>query len=511
MRPPVLVSLGCHIPGYALPHCDPHCPKTTKAGVQKRFVAKQKTPDPALLKEFQQFVRNWVKTNLTPLAPDVDCSVDEWLSKTHYSEGRKKELRECYAKMTNIWDPHMKYFWLKCFMKDECYPEFKHARGINSRSDEFKCTVGPIFKLIEEVVYKNPHFIKHVPVADRPEYIMNMLYKEGCWYLASDYKSFEAQFSKEIMEACEFELYDWMTQYLPCYKEFMSLCRRVLGGKNRCKYKNFTVEVDATRMSGEMCTSLGNGFSNLMFMLFICEKKGCTDVAIVVEGDDGAATGKGDPPTSEDFAKLGLTIVIDMHQSISTMSFCGIIFDEVDRKNVTNPCEVLAGFGWCGNRYKGAKQSKLNVLLRAKALSYAHQYPGCPVIGSLAQYGLRCTRGTSINHYAKKSNAVGYWEREQLLAAMKDEKKISFIAPSMRTRLLVEEKFGITVSHQIEIEEYLDSLDTVQPLKIPGFDSIAHPSWAEYFDEYAIPVNHRQQDLDYAGEWAQRYHFALPA
>jgi hypothetical protein len=88
------------------------------------------------------------------------------------------------------------------FVKDEGYDSFKHARGINSRTDEFKVRVGPIFKLIEKEVFKLPCFIKKVPLDRRAEYILDMMGETGP-FLVSDYTAFESLFTRDIMSRVE--------------------------------------------------------------------------------------------------------------------------------------------------------------------------------------------------------------------------------------------------------------------------------------------------------------------
>lgn len=494
-----MVSLGCHIKGAAQPHPDPHDPETMKAGVRKRFAIRTPRGETQLLSKLRLFTQKWLRTNLVPLAPDSDTSVDKWLENTGYPKWRKDELRKKWEAVDNIHRPpklkkgRNPYFMCKSFQKDECYPEFKHARAINSRSDEFKCAVGPIFKLIETFVYEHPAFIKHIPVAKRPDYIMKMLYQDSAKYMATDYTAFESCFVKELMDACEFELYGYMTQFLPSDPkagDFMTLIREVLLGMNVCEFKNFTVELEATRMSGEMCTSLGNGFSNLMFMLFMCEEAGCREVRGVVEGDDGLFSMVGSPPTADDFARLGLIIKADMHDNINTASFCGIIFDPEDRVNVTDPRDVLATFGWASGRYAFSPR-KHKMLLRCKALSLAYQYPGCPVIQSLAQYALRCTRGVDVRGFLERDTVMDRWQKDQLQEALRDEKnlcKVQRVVP-LNTRKLVEQLYGITVENQLAIEAYLDKLTALTPLSHPCIEMCMTVTWQSYSDVYCVEVS----------------------
>jgi len=396
-----------------------------------------------------------------------------------------------------LWDPDKSHRYFRCssFAKDEDYPTYKHSRGIFSRSDEFKCAVGPIFKLIEEQVYKHPAFIKHVPVADRPEYIMGLLHREGAIYVATDYTSFEALFVRELMEACEFELYAYMTQYLPSGSEFMHLVREVLGGLNLCVFKDFRLMLEACRMSGEMCTSLGNGFSNLMFMKFFCKRKGCKHIRGVVEGDDGLFTMVGTPPNKEDFALLGLIIKAEVHHTISTASFCGLVFDRVDRINITDPRKVLNNFGWVQRAYAGARPHKLRQLLRCKALSVAYQYPGCPIVAALGAYGIKVTSHTSVSfkkYLDRKGGSL--YEREQITLAMK-KGQFPSKKPGTATRLLVEKLYGISVSVQTIIEAYLGSLKTIQVLDHEQIDAIIPALWKKHYSDYSFVAGRLDKDM----------------
>lgn len=469
-RPALAVSLGCHVQcgtnPITLVKVDPSDTRTVVEGNHKRMLFRPPTPEALLLGKFKIFVGKWLRDHLIPLPGDTDLSVDSWLEGTDYPLWRKEQLKKKWERVQQI--KSKKYTRCKSFGKDEFYMTYKHLRAINSRTDEFKCLVGPTFSAIEKSVFRDPvvgkWFIKKVPVKDRPNYIFDRLYKEGAQYLATDYTSFEAQFTKDIMDACEFQLYDYMAQSLPNKDEFHWAVHDVLGGTNVCTFKNVTVSVPATRMSGEMCTSLGNGFSNLMFALFVSQECGCTDVVGVVEGDDGLFTMQAPKnahlPREEDFARLGLVIKPEWHDDISTASFCGIVFAPEDRNNLSDPFKQLLSFGWTAKRYCRAKTSKLMQLLRAKALSLAYQYPGCPIAQELGQYGLRVTRGVNISE--KVLATMGTWERGRLLEAMKYGYEIKPIG--WDSRRLVEKLWRIAPMHQIAFEQRLEKLNTIKPL-----------------------------------------------
>lgn len=477
-------SIGCHVSGYAPPHPDYYDDKSMIAGVFKRVAREIPRASRNMLRGLRRFVKKWLKKNLIPLSSLSDVTLETWLKDTSYPDWRKKELKAKWIACDGILQPF--HYWVKSFMKDETYDEInKQPRGINARTDEFKCKVGPVFKAIEHVIYKHPAFIKNVPVRDRPSYIRRLL-PHGTKYMATDYTAYESHFTNDLMQSCEFELYRYMTQYIPGAKEFSEILNNVLGGLNKCIYKNFTLYIKATRMSGEMNTSLGNGFSNLMCMLYLCKCNKCKNVYGVVEGDDGLFTMVGPPPTADQFASIGLTIKIDMHDRLETASFCGIVFDEEDMINVTDPRSVLVNFGWTNSRYTECSRVRLLELLRAKSMSLVHQYPGCPIIQALGFYGMRVTAHIRMSRYLEKTRSLSMWEREQLLLALAawEANTIVRTEPGMNTRFLVAKLYGISVDYQIQIETYLDSLTSIQPLNHYSFPMILSGHYSRYWQEY---------------------------
>jgi hypothetical protein len=477
LRWPSYVSAGCHLDGAALPSPDIRDSPTLLAGVFKRFCFEPPTPEPGLLEELKDFVQDWLLTNLIPLAPDTDVSFETWLEGTSYTETRRAELKLLWESSGGQLRP--KDANVKMFMKAESYTDYKHARAINSRSDLFKIKVGPIFSAIEKSLFKLKWFIKKIPVADRPAFILERLFKHGSVYLATDFTSFESLFTKEIMEAVEFQLYRHATSALPNGQEFMELVETVLGGENTVINKNISMKVKATRMSGEMCTSLGNGFSNLMFMLFLCHKLG-SEVVGVVEGDDGLFRVTGAHPTSDDFRKLGLVIKLEVHETLNTASFCGQVFDLVDMSVVTDPKVVLAAFGWVDGRYVNASASMHKSLLRAKAWSFGYQYPATPIISAMSRAYLRLTRSYDHRRVLKDERLNG-WEREYYQEAF-DAGRPELNRPvGDATRLLMETLYGVSVSTQKAYEAYFDSLGSLEPIPkwfdVPG-------SWTDYANSY---------------------------
>lgn len=489
-RPIVQVTTGVPVVGGALPHVNPKDRQLNQEGVAKRFGYDPPRPNRAMRRRFRRFVRKWLEKHMVPLAPDVDQSFETWLENTNYPEWRKEELREVwmrhgpYARWFDERDAEHKLVECSSFPKDETYSEYKFTRLINARHDWFKCKTGPIFKLIEAELFALPWFIKKIPVADRPAYIKEML--EGYDYvIATDYTSFEALFTKELMEDCEMQLYTYMTQNLPNASEIRDWLS-VLLDANTCRFRDFKVGLKATRMSGEMCTSLGNSFSNLMFMLFIAEENGNTNVSGCVEGDDGIFGMQGKAPTAEMFEQLGLKIKLEVHHQLTTASFCGLVFDPEDLVNVVNPLKMLIAMGWTSAKWAPVRKGKMMGLLRSKAMSVAYQYPGCPILGHAARSYLRLTSGVSTKWIEDK---MDWWQRE-LLA--QQEGPIPWREPPRNTRMLVEKLYGISLQDQLAIEQYLDNLTEIGPLYLP-FSGDLPKDWVDYWDTYVATINVRSR------------------
>lgn len=248
-RPVVQASLGPHVEGLCLPHVDPSDASTVIAGSLYRFGRKM-NQDEFPAEKFSQFVKNWLPKNLQKLGVDQDCSFYTWIEKTPYTRCRKDELIMKYKLLVSN-NPETiirpEHLFVKSFIKDECYPEYKHARAINSRTDEFKICVGPILQLISDRLFALPWFIKKIPIHQRPDYIYNMIYRPGKKIFTSDYTSFEASFTKMIKYHCEFLLYDYMTSELPEHEDFMNKIK-MTGDKNHLDFKRFSMEIEAKRM-----------------------------------------------------------------------------------------------------------------------------------------------------------------------------------------------------------------------------------------------------------------------
>jgi hypothetical protein len=385
---------------------------------------------------------------------------------------------------------------VKSFIKDETYLPPKAVRLINSRDDFFKCLSGPLFDAIShelfKVTEKNSWFIKNVPVADRPEVIMKKMMRDGKTYYCTDYTAFECHFTPDVMKTIEFGLYDSMVRRLSAEeRRRMQLIKDVLSGENVCYFSQGRVKVHGTRMSGEMNTSLGNGFSNLMLTLFIADQKRCGEVLGFVEGDDGLFTFEHEDraPTVEDYKQLGFTIKMEKTRNLNEASFCGNVFDTTDKVVLTDPMAALAGFGWTNKKYVNANRNTQLALLRAKALSLVHQYNGVPMLMEFGRRVEELTRGVTISK--RIINNTEQYHRQRLKSYVETALPIKREV-TMQTRALVEKLYLVSVEAQIAFEQKMPELQLDSTIELHGFPIVPFTDW--YFESYSFPLKTASRD-----------------
>lgn len=469
--------------GATPPRPDPSHPPSAVGGLFKRSGSGTPKLNRQTTRAFRRFVILWLRKNINPLVDSDIPGLEEWLEKTPYSRGRKVELKDIWDKFVTDGMNYELFGIVKSFIKDETYPEYKFPRFINSRVDSAKCYFGPAVQAVSDKLFALPWFIKKIPVPERPEAIRTMLENAGMDedYIFTDYTAFEAHFVKEVMEITQFELFRHMLKNTTGFKKWMEVYETTMGGINKLIFKDFNAEILATRMSGEMDTSLSNGFANLMLFLFVTYRKGAHKVVGYVEGDDGlfAVSPAAAAPTEKDFADLGFTIKIGHTKKLSEASFCGQVYDMTELLVVTDPKEMLLRMGWTNKRYTKASYKTRMQLLRARGYSLVYQYNGCPILDVLGRRILELTDGYEIEERIFQS--MDQWEREKLRAATTNslpERKI----PGPATRDLVARLFGVSVEKQLELEAKFAKIDL--GLHENPFDDV-HPDWEEYYSKYS--------------------------
>lgn len=452
-------------------------------GFKNRVGLEMPEIQPRLRRRLRTFVRKYLRENLEPLPPDTDVTVEHWAMSSSLPKYKIDQyvvaLDETHGVLLDS------DYEVDGFIKDEDYPEIKPPRLIHSRRARFKAKTGPIFHQIERSVLHQleDHFIKHVPAPKRAAFIA-LKAKLGALVLGSDYSKFESSLAQEIMDVVEMQLYSYMVKNLPEGKEFMKHVSRIRG-LNKIKYKGATAQVVATRMSGDMCTSLGNGFTNMMINLFCLSLMGIEPLDFVVEGDDGIfiLDAKSEHIDLQHYVNLGFDLKLIKSNEIGEAGFCSTFFDTAEECTVAEPMERLLRFGWTHSVAMHARPNKLLGLLRAKSLSLAYEFPRAPVLSALARYGLRVTQGVSPKFSGCRFER-DYRELEIPESVTPELAALLELGVPLSSRNLVEKLFKISVHKQKEIENYLDGLESLQPLSI----EIENPCWKDDYERYVINV-----------------------
>lgn len=505
------VMLKASYLGATLPIADIR--DTPLMGAFKRFLSSPPALDLKLFQDFEEFVDNYISS--MPVLMH-EPSFDEWIIHVNQTESRKKEYRvawEFYLEYKLLIDrcavtygtPEYirndvfeKFLEISSFIKTEWYPEMKPNRCINPRNITYMPVVGPAYADISKHVFAMPEFIKYIPIKDRPKYILDRLSNAGARCVSTDYKSFENSFTRTIQEAVEMKLYK---HFLRDYPAIYNLCH-LQCIKNSVKNSSFSISMDAARMSGEMCTSLGNGFTNLMLMKFFCFKNQIHDAQGVIEGDDGLFTYHGPGLSNEFFNRLGFQIEID-ERDLTEASFCGNIFTEKSLKTIVDPLECIATASYSMNGV-GANSQELNKLTYLMGYSLLCQYGNCPIVGSFARMQIRTTimndprvREKAIK-YLQTNRKIDWWTREVVSSTIHE--KILDFEVALEDRLLVEKLYNIPVSAQILIEEQIDKCEGyIKSDLLDLMFSIQHPDWVRNFN-----------DLEYADKVPVRYFHNKP-
>jgi hypothetical protein len=402
----------------------------------------------------------------------------EYVESTHYTRKTKEAMIyywevKCDQQVTKA--AELK----KGFVKTERYGVYKPARGIHACSLEEKCFAGSVVKSIEKAVFSQlrRYFLKGVPTDEKARELRARLFQVGASYLTSDQSAFESSVSSEIAAVTEIPLYEYMLGGLSPF--VLDYLRRTSSKFRRIRYHKFIVRIRGSRMSGDLQTSLGNSFINLMINKFIAHKLGY-DLIGVVEGDDGLFRIDGPVPTIDMFGQLGFHAKIQVHDDVGVAGFCKMKFD-ADNVQVTDFVERLAKFGWTTS-IRASRKTRYN-LLYTKALSLKAEFPKCPILGCFADYILRVIK-SQPGRRKMVFDEDRAWNRQKLEGAERWLDVATSV--SLTTRLFYERLYDVSVTEQLSIESYFNSLDHLCPITHPAILSRVPDVWFQNYDRFVV-------------------------
>jgi hypothetical protein len=302
--------------------------------------------------------------------------------------------------------------------------------------------------------------------------------------VGSDFSSFESTITADVREIIHEYVYK---QLLPGWEkdidEMFSELVYTVNYKNR--FVSFSYSDDnnnlpgireilegvatSPRKSGEQQTALENWLINVLLIRFCAEESG-SSIRFKCEGDDGLIAVDEGKFSFEAGVKLGFKIKEQKYDSLNTASFCGLVFDSVTLRNQSDPMKTLLKFKHIPARYVRSKRAHILSLYKAKALSYLHSYPGCPILTPFFMEVIKSIDTTSkwgIDRRVKAgANPFTHVDFTKTI--------VTDIADS--SRVFMQDTFGISVETQLAMEGAL-----VKYLRV-SWDDIADlmpPVWED--------------------------------
>jgi hypothetical protein len=324
----------------------------------------------------------------------------------------------------------------------------ERPRGIYERPDAGKCSLGPMFKKMEEVVYELEHFMKGIRVDLKSRVLRDRIYKMNAKYVVMDYTSYESSFKDEVMLNGEMVVYQYLLKH---HKERFELIKKTLLGVNQIRNPCLKAKLKARRMSGEVNTSLGNGLANLLMLLFFSCEQGW-DLNPTVEGDDSLSSCRVRAVLDGKlFEGCGVTAKVEVFPTFSSGSFCGLRADEISLQNTADPVKTVLKFGWTSSKLMHGGPKKMRALLKAKGLSLAYEYGRSPILWALAK---------SVLSHLIDADPIwgdGYWESLQCEGYRYHdmEQKTDLGLPDNATREVFAKMYHCPVPMQKDIEQWL--------------------------------------------------------
>lgn len=454
---PVVLLHGPALPSPLLPYIP--CltnPWNQAAACVHRFGCTMPARDGTEMKKLLDYAVALFKQEFKPLLETELLNHTEWLSQTSYPGERCDALRRLRLEVNEMTNKRLSS---KCFTKEECYSEPKCPRAINSPDDATKTVVGALIASMEKKAFKHKVFAKGTRPADMPARLFELFGMRPV--VETDFSSFEAHHSGLYTEIVK----RWMMHMvrdLPNANAIKRVICLMMETENVCKFKHLIARVAQRLMSGVMWTSCGNGILNMVIMSYLqlvnrfpnlgpqelALKFG--DCKLIVEGDDGMS--EAFPYDEEMIKKLGLRLKFHQADFFGAASFCGNVCDPTALVVVTDPLKTIRKMFVLPRRYKQASEKKQLALQRAKALSLKYQYPNAPVVGALCDWVLLHTRGVDVG---KSSAVLDQYHRHLLEGALREKvwQKQAVVAHS--SRVVVQERFGLSIPEQVRIEASL--------------------------------------------------------
>lgn len=394
--------------------------------------------------------------------PHPIYSLDEWLDHSSYTQTRKAQIRAQS-------DIPADYYKVDTFIKKEAYPEIKAPRLINSRSDAFKKLVGPFTHAIEKDIFSSKFTIKGRNARDQIKIIHDRL-SNKLSYLSTDYSKWESSITPEVIDKIERILWEQYPSPYPWdfHTWFINHCKSnnlVARGKMNCK-------VHGVRMSGDMHTSLGNTFINIVLTDYIMSRLGLAWDGFF-EGDDGLIGL--DVIINEDqleqirvmALELGFSLTMECAYTLSEATFLSRHIVDANTA-FREPIKAIVHSQWSFSLHRFPEAE----LLRSRGYGLIMENPRCPILYKLGV--------SMIQHAGSGRIHCDQWYKQyyNIPDELNFDQRSFQDYPTHHDRVQFALLFNIPIDLQLRIEDSIEINDWVMVNELlTRLVKTSHPDW----------------------------------
>jgi len=364
------------------------------------------------------------------------------------------------------------------FVKSEATPivkTFKAPRAIQPRSYVYGYSIARFIKPIEEVIYllrgfgqkgvNNSRVIaKGLSQTQRAKLLLKKSanFSDPVW-MTLDASRFDLHVSKEQLKI-EHSVYLSMLNN----PEFAKLLKMQLVNQGRVRSLGLKYTCDGGRMSGDMNTAVGNCVLMVLMVEEMMTRLRCPKYDILDDGDDIIViVEKGwelvlKEKAFEIFLDFGHEVKIEnIAYTFEDLEWCQchpVEFEYGRWKLVRNPVKILtkgiAGTKYFTNPDEKTRRKLINSVGHCELVLNL----GVPVLQSFGEALIRLSGTTEL---LKFDSVDEYYHRinKELKAMNVPLEKVKGREITFEARCSFERAFGITVSDQVELEEWLENLE----------------------------------------------------
>jgi len=438
---------------------------------------------------YNQYVRNilaWsnhVRLHMDELFsfnPYPSYSLEDWLSHSSYNECRKAKIRAQS-------DIPSDYYRVETFIKKEAYPEIKAPRLINSREDGFKKLVGPFTHAIEKDIFSSRFTIKGKNARDQIAIIHDRLSGKKS-FLSTDYSKWESSITPEVIDHIESLL--WSKYPSPYGWDFHTWFNHHCKNNNLFARGKMSCKVHGVRMSGDMHTSLGNTFINIMLTDYILTTLGLTWDGFF-EGDDGligldvVVSDQQLQAISNMALSLGFSLTMERAYHLSDAVFLSRHI--VDQQTAfRDPIKALVHAQWSFSLHRFPEEE----LLRSRGYGLIMENPRCPILYELGVAMIQVAGSGRVH--------CDQWYKDYFGIPDVVSSKGYYDFPTPVDRQTFHRLFGISVGTQCMVEDAIRARDWPRVNELLTRLVKEHqPSWVvNYFNvrEFVKVLDHFNYD-----------------